>query len=66
MNNMQLLNRKQVSERTGLSFTTLKRLEAAGKFPGRRQITERRVAWLESDIDSFIAECVALRDAAVV
>ncbi len=61
---MQLLNRKQVSERTGLSFTTLKRLEAAGKFPSRRQITERRVAWVEAEITNFINECVALRDTA--
>ena len=63
---MQLLTRKQVSERTGLSFSTIKRLEKLDQFPHRRQVTERRVAWLENEIDDFISERVAAYRKAVV
>jgi predicted DNA-binding transcriptional regulator AlpA len=30
-------------------------LERAGGFPSRRQITANKVAWLESEIDAWIA-----------
>ena len=45
----------EVRRRTGLSRTTLWRLESAGAFPSRRQISRRAVAWLESEVESWIA-----------
>lgn len=41
---------------TDLSDTTIWRLEKAGKFPKRIQISPRRVGWLESGVLAFIAE----------
>ncbi len=38
------------------------RLERAGKFPRRVQLGENRVAWLESEIEAWIAERAAERD----
>jgi len=43
-----------VVEKTGLSRTTIWRMEKAGTFPKRKMISPRRVAYLESDIDQWI------------
>jgi prophage regulatory protein len=48
------LRRREVTARTGLSSTTLWRLENLGQFPKRRQLSERLVGWLETDIDAWI------------
>lgn len=50
----RLLRRREVTARTGLSSTTLWRLENLGQFPKRRQLSERLVGWLETDIDAWI------------
>jgi prophage regulatory protein len=47
---MKFLRIRQVMQVTGLSRMTIYRLELAGKFPKRRQLSENSVAWLESDI----------------
>lgn len=44
-----------VAQRTGLSRATIYRLEAAGNFPSRQQISPRCVGWYGSDIEDFIA-----------
>ena len=44
-----------VAQRTGLSRATIYRLEAAGNFPTRQQISPRCVGWYGSDIEDFIA-----------
>lgn len=41
---------------TNLSDTTIWRLEKAGKFPKRIQLSPRRVGWLESSVLDFIAQ----------
>ncbi len=51
---MRLLRTDQVEERTGLSRTTLWRLERKGEFPVRRQIGANSVGWLEEEIDQWI------------
>jgi prophage regulatory protein len=38
------------------------RLEKQGKFPRRIQVGPNRVAWLESEVDAWVAERVAERD----
>lgn len=52
---MQLLRLPEVLARTGLSKTTIQRLEAAGKFPRRRRIGTRAVAWVAGDIEAWLA-----------
>jgi prophage regulatory protein len=39
----------------------LLRLEEDGKFPKRLYLSPARVAWLESEIDDYIARCIAAR-----
>ena len=40
--------------RTGLSRSTIYKLEAEGKFPKRIKLGERAVGWRTSDIDAWI------------
>lgn len=39
---------------TGLSRSTIFRLERLGKFPKRRQISSKAVAWLSNEVDAWI------------
>lgn len=50
----RLLRISEVVERVGLSRTCVYDLIASGDFPAQRQISRRRVAWLESDIESWL------------
>jgi prophage regulatory protein len=50
---MRFLRIRQVMQLTGLSRMTIYRLEIAGQFPKRRQLSGNSVAWLESDIESW-------------
>ena len=54
--NMQerILDKRDVSEVTGVSTVTLWRMEKAGQFPRRRQITPGRVGWLQSEVLQWI------------
>jgi prophage regulatory protein len=40
----------------------LRRLETQGDFPRRVTLGERRVAWVEQEIDEWIAARIAARD----
>lgn len=59
---MKLLRETEVCDRTGYSRQSLWRLERAGSFPARLRLGANRVAWLESDIDEWLAERIAERD----
>ena len=59
---MKLLSKKQVREKVVYSIQHITRLEQAGKFPKRIRLGENRVAWLETEIDNWIASKVATRD----
>jgi prophage regulatory protein len=50
---MKFLRIRQVMQVTGLSRMTIYRLELAGKFPKRRQLSQNSVAWLESDVATW-------------
>jgi len=39
---------------TNLSRSTVRRLELAGSFPRRRQISPRRVGWILTEVLTFI------------
>ena len=47
---MKFLTVKQVMDMTGLSRTTIWRLENDGEFPKRRQLGLRRIGWIESEV----------------
>jgi prophage regulatory protein len=58
----RLLRCREVCARTGLSRTTLWRLECRGQFPSRRQPTTNTVGWLETEVEGWIATRVSPRD----
>jgi predicted DNA-binding transcriptional regulator AlpA len=45
---------REVSHRTGLSRTTLWRLERRGAFPARRQISLGAIGWIEAEVEQWI------------
>jgi predicted DNA-binding transcriptional regulator AlpA len=51
---MKFLRIRQVMQLTGLSRMTLYRLELAGEFPKRRQLSHNSVAWREEDVSHWI------------
>lgn len=48
-----------------LSRRQIDRLEAAGKFPRRVQISPGRVGWLADEIDHHVAAAIARRPARI-
>ena len=58
----RFLREAEVRHITGLSRTTRWRLERDGKFPRKRRISENAVAWLASEIGSWMAERPAPAD----
>lgn len=50
------LNAREVSQLVGVSKTTLWRMERAGQFPSRRQVSPGRVAWLTSEVERWVCE----------
>lgn len=53
---LRLLRFPAVRERTGLSRSTIWRLERRGQFPQHRQISPNAVAWVEEEIARWIEE----------
>jgi prophage regulatory protein len=47
----------------GITFSKMHiwRLEKAGKFPVHVQVSAQRIAWVESEIDDWIADRIAAR-----
>ncbi|EIV1841833.1 TPA: helix-turn-helix transcriptional regulator [Salmonella enterica subsp. enterica serovar Reading] len=56
---VSLLELHDVIRRTSLSRATIYRKISKGQFPKQRQISERRVAWHEDDIDKWIESRLA-------
>lgn len=56
-----LLRLSKVQERTGLSRSTLYAYMRAGQFPEPVTISSRCVAWVEAEIDRWIADRIAAR-----
>lgn len=52
----KLLRFEQIVKLTGLSRTTLWRLEKQGQFPKRVKLSTRAVAWRETEVHQWIAE----------
>jgi prophage regulatory protein len=56
-----LLRLDQVKNRTCLSRSTIYAYMSEGRFPQAVSISERCVAWLEAEVDDWIAERIAAR-----
>lgn len=52
----RLLRFPQVKDMTGLSRTTVWRMEKAGNFPKSRAISSRMTVWKESEINAWMAQ----------
>jgi prophage regulatory protein len=50
---MKFIRPRMIKEKTGLSLSTVNRLEKLGEFPKRRKLSEGSVGWLESEIDAW-------------
>lgn len=51
---LRLLSFKDVENLTGMSRSTINRLVKRGDFPRPRLITERKVGFLEADLEKWI------------
>ena len=49
--NLRLIRRKEVQARTGFGASSIYAEMAKGNFPKPVFISERRVAWIESEVD---------------
>jgi prophage regulatory protein len=50
----KILTKRQVLARVPISYPTLWTMMKKGLFPRSRELSEERVGWLESEIDSWI------------
>jgi prophage regulatory protein len=48
------IRRKRITEITGLSQSSIWRLESEGIFPKRRKISTGTVGWLYSEVEEFL------------
>ena len=51
---MCILNSNEVVKKIGLSKVTIWRMERAGLFPKRINLSDRRVGWAESEIEEWL------------
>jgi len=58
---MKALKIKDVVEKVSLGQSTVYKMVAAGEFPRPFQIAPNRVAWVESEVDAWLAERAASR-----
>lgn len=61
----RLIRRPAVLSRTGWSRGTLHNRVKAGEFPAPVPTGPRTIAWVEAEVDAYMAACVAERDARV-
>jgi prophage regulatory protein len=59
---MRILRRPKVEEKTGYSRSAIYQRMACGTFPKPVKLGPKAVGWIESEIDSFIAEQIRRRD----
>jgi prophage regulatory protein len=52
--NQLFLKRKEVEKLIGFSYFTIYKLEREGTFPKRKQMSERRVGWLYSEVMEWV------------
>ncbi|APR71845.1 AlpA family transcriptional regulator [Acinetobacter haemolyticus] len=57
--NQRLIRRKEVQAKTGLGASSIYAMMKNGEFPQCLNLSERRVAWIESEVDQWIAKRIA-------
>ena len=62
---LSFLRTPEVCRRTGLSGSTVRRMERRGAFPRHHRISTNAIAWLASDVEGWMREQLAVRDRAV-
>ncbi len=60
---VRILRRQAVTEKTGLERSAIYDRMRKGTFPKQVRLGPKSVGWLESEIDRWIVEQVAARDA---
>lgn len=60
---MKLLSKRQVREMVLYSPQHIARLEKAKKFPIRVRLGQGRVGWVESEVEDWLTQRIAERDA---
>ena len=60
---MRIISKRQLKELVLYSPQHVARLEKAGQFPKRLRLGQNRVAWLLSEVEAWIEERLAKRDA---
>ena len=63
--NQRLIRRKEVQAKTGLCTSSIYALMKKGDFPQSLQISIRRVAWIESEVDQWISDRIASHKATI-
>ena len=58
---LKFIRFKAVRERTGLSRSTIWRLDRVGAFPKHHQISANAVAWMEQDVVNWIQSKAGIR-----
>jgi prophage regulatory protein len=53
---MRAIRIKEVATKIGLGPSTIYRMVAEGRFPRPFPIAPNRIAWIEDDIDTWLAE----------
>ena len=63
----QVVSKKELKTVCGIPYSPqhIQRLEHAGQFPKRIKLGRNRVAWLMSEVEKWIDERLAQRDAIV-
>ena len=59
---IQLLSLKQVCQLTSLSRTGVNKARAGGRFPAAVDVDGRRIAFVKSEVESWLAAKVAARN----
>jgi prophage regulatory protein len=49
-----MLKRRDVVALTGLSYTTIWRMEPKGEFPARRKLSAGRVGWIREEVVAWL------------
>jgi len=62
MSDIELWRLPQVRAKVGISRSEIYRLVSLNRFPAPIPLGERLIAWRSDEIDTWIAERIALRD----
>ena len=63
----KLVSKKELRSLCGIPYSPqhIARLEAAGQFPKRIRLGQNRVAWLLSEVEGWLDERIAKREASL-